>query len=126
MASIIFLSRLLLAGVFAFAGLAKLRDPRGSRKSLLDFGVPAVLAPALAVLLPLAELAGATALLVTPFAAGGASGVAALLALFAAAVSINLARGRAPSCQCFGQLSSSPVSWRTLVRNAVLLVLAVL
>jgi peroxiredoxin/uncharacterized membrane protein YphA (DoxX/SURF4 family) len=126
MADVILVARLVLAAVFAVAGLAKLRDPRGSRKSLLDFGVPGVLAPMLAVLLPLAELACAVALLFAAWVVPGAEGVAALLALFIAAIAVSLARGRAPDCHCFGQLSSSPVSWRTLVRNAALLVLAVL
>jgi thiol-disulfide isomerase/thioredoxin len=47
-----------------------------------------------------------------------------LLALFILGISINLARGRTPNCHCFGQLSASPVSGTTLVRNAILLVLA--
>jgi uncharacterized membrane protein YphA (DoxX/SURF4 family) len=32
------LGRLVLAGVFAFAGIAKLRDGRGTRRSLHQFG----------------------------------------------------------------------------------------
>src|SRR5439155_25163345 len=68
----------------------------------------------------------AVALISNSSASWGARGAAALLALFIAAISINLARGRRPDCHCFGQLSSSPVSAQTLVRNAVLLALAVL
>ena len=45
------IARLLLAGVFAVAGAAKLADPAGSRKTLVDFGVPE---------LDLAEIAAAT------------------------------------------------------------------
>ena len=38
------LVRLLLAGVFALAGFAKLADLAGSRKGMAEFGVPAALA----------------------------------------------------------------------------------
>jgi peroxiredoxin len=120
----LFTARLALAAVFAVAGLAKLNDTKGSRKSLGDFGVPTSLTPAAAVLLPSAELACALALLRDRWAIPGAVGVITLLAVFSASIAVSLARGRTPSCHCFGQLSSSPVSWWTLVRNLVLLMLA--
>ena len=47
-------------------------------------------------------------------------GTLALLGLFIAGIGVNLARGRQPACNCFGQLHSRPISWRTLVRNGVL------
>ncbi len=117
-------SRLLLASVFAVAGIEKLRDRAGSRRSLADFGIPVALAAPLAFLLPLAELACAIALLRHASAWWGAAGVAVLLSLFILGISLNLAQGRAPSCRCFGQLAEAPVSWKTLVRNASLLALA--
>jgi uncharacterized membrane protein YphA (DoxX/SURF4 family) len=48
------IARLLLAGVFLVAALAKLADLAGSRQALRDFGVPARLATPLGLLLPLA------------------------------------------------------------------------
>ena len=39
------------------AGVAKLADRAGSRRTVIDFGVPTPLAAPLAILLPLAELA---------------------------------------------------------------------
>src|SRR5260370_37016020 len=124
MSAVMLGARILLAAVFAVAGIAKLFDLRGSRKSLEAFGVPGWLAKPLGILLPLAELACAAALIPDAWAWWGANGVLAMLALFIAGISVNLARGRAPDCHCFGQLSSSPVSWKTLVRNLVLLALA--
>ena len=59
------LSRLLLALVFAVAGAAKLIDRPGSRQAIVAFGVPAAFAPALGILLPLAELAVAATLIPT-------------------------------------------------------------
>jgi peroxiredoxin/uncharacterized membrane protein YphA (DoxX/SURF4 family) len=126
MSVILLLARLLLATVFAVAGIAKLLDRAGSRKSAGDFGVPAFLAKPLAFVLPLVELACAVALLRGGWAWFGASGALAMLSVFMAAIAVNLARGRAPDCHCFGQLHSSPVGWTTLGRNAVLAGLAAL
>jgi methylamine dehydrogenase accessory protein MauD len=111
---------LLLALVFAVAGVAKLADRAGSRQAVGDFGVPAALAAPLGILLPLAELAVAAALVPTTTAWWGAVGVLLLLLLFAVAIGANLARGRKPNCRCFGQLRSAPAGWSMLARNAVL------
>jgi methylamine dehydrogenase accessory protein MauD len=124
MAAALLIARLLLAGVFIVAGLAKLADPKGSRQAIVDFGVPAPLAGPLGVLLPLAELAVAVALLPASTAWWGAVGALALLLLFVVGISVNLARGRKPDCHCFGQLHSAPAGWSTLVRNGVLALLA--
>lgn len=114
------LTRMLLAAVFAVAGLAKLADLTGSRQALSGFGVPTSLATPLGLLLPLAELAVAVALIPRASAWWGALGALALLLLFVAGICVNLARGRAPDCHCFGQLHSAPTGWSTLARNAAL------
>ena len=113
-------ARLLLAGVFLAAGVAKLADRIGSRQALVDFGLPARLATPLGILLPLAELAVAVALIPTSTAWWGALGALALLLLFVAGIGINVARGRKPECHCFGQLHSAPAGWSTLFRNGAL------
>ncbi len=117
-------TRLLLAAVFAVAGLAKLAAPARTRQTLREFGLPGALAAPLGVLLPLAELALAVALLPLASAWFGAVGALALLLLFSAAVGVNLARGRRPDCNCFGQIASAPIGWPTLARNAVLAALS--
>src|SRR5712692_9836306 len=121
---VLFIARLLLAAVFIVAGFAKLADLPGSRQALRDFGVPAVLANPFGVLLPLAEIAVAVALIPSASAWWGALGALALLLLFVAGISYNLARGRTPDCHCFGQIHSSPAGWPTLIRNLLLVVIA--
>ena len=113
-------ARLLLSGVFAVAGLTKLADLAGSRRALVEFGVPSAFASPLGVLLPLAELTVSAALLPIAAAWYGALGAFFLLLLFILGISVNLARGRTPDCHCFGQLSSAPIGWQTLARNVVL------
>jgi peroxiredoxin/uncharacterized membrane protein YphA (DoxX/SURF4 family) len=116
--------QLLLAGVFAFAGVAKLFDLSGSRRAMVDFGVPERAAPVAGVLLPIAELATAAALVLHPTARWGAIAALTLLLAFIAGIANAMARGRAPDCNCFGQVHSTPVGPWTLVRNGVLAVLA--
>jgi peroxiredoxin/uncharacterized membrane protein YphA (DoxX/SURF4 family) len=111
--------RLVLAVVLGVAGVAKLVDRRGSEKAITDFGLPSSLAPALALLLPVAEIVAAMALLLRTTAWWGAAGALGLFAIFIAGITYNMARGRAPDCHCFGQLHSEPVGWPTLARNAV-------
>src|SRR5215203_5305050 len=117
-------ARVLLVSVFIVAGVTKLADRAGSKKALVDFGVPASLAAPLGVLLPLAELAVAVALILASSAWWGAVGALVLLLLFVVGIAVNLARGRKPECRCFGQLHSEPAGWKTLARNGVLAAVA--
>jgi thiol-disulfide isomerase/thioredoxin/uncharacterized membrane protein YphA (DoxX/SURF4 family) len=117
-------ARLLLAGVFAVAGAAKLRDRPGTRFTLEDFGLPVRLAGAGALLLPVAELSVAALLLFDSTALAGAIGALVLLGAFMVGITVNLARGRRPDCNCFGQLQSKPIGPGTLARNATLAILA--
>lgn len=114
------MSRLLLVAVFLVAALAKVIDQPGSRKSLIGFGIPSILAYPLAILLPLSELAVSISLLPTSTAWWGCLGALTLLVLFSIVISFNLAQGRKPDCHCFGQLSAGPIGWHTLVRNSIL------
>jgi peroxiredoxin/uncharacterized membrane protein YphA (DoxX/SURF4 family) len=121
---LLLVGRVLLAVVFAVAGLAKLADRAGSRQAMRDFGVPEVLASSFGVLLPLIELAVAATLLPTTTAWWGALGAFVLLLVFVAGITYNLARGRRPDCHCFGQLHSEPAGPATLVRNGLLAAVA--
>jgi thiol-disulfide isomerase/thioredoxin/uncharacterized membrane protein YphA (DoxX/SURF4 family) len=114
---------LVLAVVFAAAGVGKLADREGTRTAVRAFGSPERIAGPLGRVLPVAELLVALLLLVGPARLGGAAALGLLVA-FSGAVALSLARGRTPDCHCFGQLHSAPASWKTLARNAVLALLA--
>ena len=118
------IARLLLALVFAVAGVSKLADRAGSRQAVIDFGLPTLLATPVAICLPVAELAVAAALIPASTTFWGALGALALLLLITAGIGLNLARGHKPYCHCFGQIYSAPAGWRTLTRNAALLAVA--
>jgi uncharacterized membrane protein YphA (DoxX/SURF4 family)/peroxiredoxin len=117
--------RILLAAVFAVAGIAKLRDLDGSRTAMRDFGVPARFAGTAGVLLPLAEIAVAIALVPTITARWAAVVGLLLLLAFILGIANALRRGESPDCHCFGQLHSAPAGPSTLARNGALALLAI-
>lgn len=116
------IAALVLAVVFVIAAVAKLADRDGTTDDFGSLGLPE---PARwATLVPLLELAVALTLVVLP----GWGGVVAfaLLAAFTANLAIVLRSGRVAHCACFGGSSTKPVSVRHLLRNAGLLLLALL
>jgi peroxiredoxin/uncharacterized membrane protein YphA (DoxX/SURF4 family) len=113
-------ARIMLVGVFAVSGIAKLLDREGTRRAVEGFGLPGSVVGPVAFALPLAEIAIAIAIAPGTTARAGAVAALALLAAFTIGISINLAQGRRPDCHCFGQLHSAPVGPTTLVRNVFL------
>ena len=126
MSLVILGARVLLAIVFAVAGFAKLADPKGTRALAKDFGANDALAGLFSLLLPLAELVCAVLLIPAATAQTGATATLALLVMFIIGISVSLARGKRPDCNCFGQIQSAPIGPSTIVRNVVLAVLAIL
>ncbi|MFL5906595.1 MAG: MauE/DoxX family redox-associated membrane protein [Solirubrobacterales bacterium] len=116
--------QLLLAGLFAFAGVAKLFDLKGSRQAMSDFGVPERMAPAAAVVIPLLEIGTAVALVLAPSARWGGVAALTLLLVFCAGIANAMAHGKDVDCGCFGRVYSAVAGSRTLARNAVLAILA--
>jgi peroxiredoxin len=113
-------ARLGLAVVFLVAGLSKLSDPSGARRAVREFGVSEQLLTGVAWGLPLVELGVAAALVPTGSARWGAVAALALLLAFSLGIAVNLRRGNAPECHCFGQLTHGRMSWRSLLRNVLL------
>jgi thiol-disulfide isomerase/thioredoxin/uncharacterized membrane protein YphA (DoxX/SURF4 family) len=126
METIWLLARLILAGVFALAGIGKMLDIPGSIKAVQGFGIPQRLSRPIGIALPIIELAIALLLLPVSTALVGAIGGALLLVAFLGGMINSLRKGEAPDCHCFGQIHSEPVGTSTIVRNGVLLVLALL
>ena len=111
--------RVYVALLLVVAGLAKLRTPLEFEASLSAYRIvpDALLAP-VARLLPPVELALAALLLVPGLSTVASIAAAALLFAFAAAIGINLTRGRAHiDCGCGG--TSMPIRWTMVYRNLV-------
>jgi uncharacterized membrane protein YphA (DoxX/SURF4 family)/thiol-disulfide isomerase/thioredoxin len=119
------LIRVFLAIVFTVAATAKLQDLAGSVRTMVEFGVPFRWAGIAGKGLPIAELATAVALVIEPSARWGGIAAIVLMLVFIAGISNSLSHGRTPDCNCFGQVSSEPVSSATITRNVVLAAVAV-
>jgi len=117
------LGRGILGITFLVAGLAKLASPQTAATAVAEFGAPAFARPLLRFL-PHLEVVVAASLAFAATAWFGAWTAAALLMVFIAAIQINLARGRRPDCNCFGQVRPAPISAFTVLRNVVLLAIA--
>lgn len=121
MDDILLLLRLVIALVFFVAGITKLLDLEATADAVEQFGAPKGGIGYLSVALPITELVTAALLLVATTAWIGALASLGLLAIFTSAIGINLARGKQPDCHCFGQLQSKPISYKTVIRNLILI-----
>jgi uncharacterized membrane protein YphA (DoxX/SURF4 family) len=109
-----------LAGCFLVVGASKLSDRARARQALVAFGCSERLAPSLAIAVPIAELVTGIALLLSSLVRWGAISALALLILFTLTICFNLARGRTPDCNCFGQIRVTPIGASTVLRNLIL------
>ncbi len=116
-----FAAGLVLGIAFLAAGAAKIAAGPLWAQQAQAIGAPQV---AVAVVPPLEIVIGA--LLCTRVAPAIVAVIAlVVLTLFTALILIRLAQGKRPPCACFGSWSARPLGWRHLLRNGVLIALAV-
>lgn len=108
----------ILGLTFTASGALKLTS-KGWKSQAAAFGAPRVVIPFVAP----AELA-AGALLAATGSPAIAWFILAMLAAFTPLLIHHLRADDRPVCACFGALSSGPVSWWSVGRNAVLAALA--
>ena len=123
------LAPVILAVVLVVSAVGKLRSPSASAEAFRDLRVPAPLSGRLVVqALPWGELLLAVALLLVGGPAGTVAAVAALLLFTAYLVLVVRALGfdEDVDCACFGEFAPGRITRRTVVRNAWLVLLAVL
>ena len=113
---------LALATLWAASGVHKLRDPTAFAGALAAYALlPQRAVDVVARALPLVEIAVATALLLRATRESAALLSTLLLGLYAAAIAINLRRGRHElDCGCFAFGRRSTIGITLLWRNAVL------
>ncbi|HIE1843233.1 MauE/DoxX family redox-associated membrane protein [Pseudomonas aeruginosa] len=125
-ALLIWASALLLAAVFAYAAYGKLSAWDEFAGVVHNFQLlPRWLNRPFAATLPFVEGLVALALLVPQTRVGGSLAAFVLLALFVAAIAINLRRGRTHiDCGCFRANVAQPISIWMVVRNLTLMAIA--
>jgi hypothetical protein len=116
--------RVLVALVFLSAAFGKARHRLAFQGVVVNYRlIPEIAVPAFALLLPLVEATAAAGLLVAP-PPWPEIGGAALLMLFAAAMGINITRGRRHiDCGCFQSALKQTLNWTLVARNSGLAVL---
>ena len=119
---------LAIAVLLASAATHKLRAPARFAKQLADYQLlPYSVVRPIARVIPVVELVIAFTLLVPACRSWAALSAASLIALYAAAMGFNLWRGRRDiDCGCAGPDQAQPLRPLLLLRNSVLVGLALL
>jgi uncharacterized membrane protein YphA (DoxX/SURF4 family) len=110
-----------LAAIFAIAAVAKLRDVSATERDFAGLGIPR--ASFFARFVPIAELSIVALLLIVPPA--GAIAALVSLAFFTTFLIGRLRAGVRAPCACFGSSRAQPISVRDVIRNLLLMALAV-
>lgn len=111
--------------IFLLAGMAKLPQQSDFEQVVRAYTIlPSRLVAPVARLIPLAEVAIGTLLLVGLEVRAVAGVAASALSIFSAAAVINLARGRDLDCGCYAVGAPRKVTWLLVARNGILIVAA--
>ncbi len=124
----IWLARLIVAGVFLYAGIVKAGASEGFAVAIAQFSIlPQPAVSALALALPFVEIAAGVLLVIPRTARLGAGLAAALLCTFLVALGWALSQGLIVDCGCFGDAPPSRERMvAALARDVILLALTLL
>lgn len=121
---LVLVGRLILGGFLLPSALGKFRDLAGFIQGTIEYQIlPERTVRPFAALLPWAELALALMLLLGVALPLAGAATALLLICFIVAVAINLRRGRQIACNCHGVAGTKLISWGTVARNLLLVLL---
>lgn len=117
-------SRLIIGGVFIWAGALKIADPLDFAQSIKNYQFfPHDLTFFIAVILPWIEVICGGLLIIGAFKRSSAALISLLLLGFIGLVALALVRGIDTSCGCFGSLSRR-ADFTLILADAVLLFLS--
>lgn len=121
---LLLLFRVIVGGVFIWAGALKIADPLGFAQSIKNYQVvPHTLAFLISIVLPWVEVLSGAFLIIGVFKRSSALLISLLLIGFIGLVALALVRGIDTSCGCFGSLDRR-ADLSLILIDAVLLVLA--
>ncbi len=116
-------ARLVLGGLFLYAGLAKIFKPYNFAAAVQAYQLlPPALVAVTAVFIPWMEAVAAGALIIGWKPRSAVLVLSALMIVFLAAIVITMARGLDIDCGC-GLLVDRPVGWQALLEDGILLLL---
>ncbi len=121
---VIFLFRLIVGGVFIYAGILKIIDPLGFSQNILNYKVlPPALSLPVAIVLPWLEVLTGFGLVAGLFKRTSAQIISLMLIGFIVLVAITMIRGLDVDCGCFGTFSRK-ADLRLILEDAILLFMA--
>lgn len=123
---LVVVARLLVGGVFVFAGMSKLALPHGEVVAQMQqyTVIPRLLTPLIATVLPWVEVLSGAALLIGFLTSPAAWLVVAQLVSFCLLMLVVLAAGiEIEDCGCFGALGWKETPLQVLLRDLVMLAL---
>lgn len=120
-----FICRLILGGLFIYAGISKIAHPHVFAKIIHNYQLlPGSLVYLSAAILPWVEIVAGFLLVIGIFRRTSAIILSALLLVFLVAITFNVARGLSFDCGCFSSVvtesGSNPVG--VLVRDILMLI----
>lgn len=119
------LARIFLAFIFIYAGTDKISDPAGFSQAIQNYRLfPVETINIFAIIIPWIELICGLLLLFGISVRENSLIISSLLLVFTLAVAISMIRGLNFDCGCFGK--PSPIGWKKLGENFLMLVLGLL
>jgi uncharacterized membrane protein YphA (DoxX/SURF4 family) len=120
------LARLVLGGLFVFAGLGKIAIPEAFAKEIANYQlVPYALVNIMAVTLPWLEVIAGIFIIAGVRLKASSAIVGALLVMFIGGILWAMSQGLKIDCGCFAQVEATPVGWPKVFQNLGLLALAI-
>ena len=123
--SVVLIFRLVFVLIFLPSAWGKVRDLAAFRTGVANYQlVPTAFLPLLTLGIPMLELLLAFSMLTGIWSVISAYLIVGLLVVFIGAVSINLYRRRDIACACAGSAPQQRISWCLVVRNSLLVGMA--
>jgi putative oxidoreductase len=121
---VLFVFRLIVGGLFIYAGVTKIADPLGFARDIQNYRIlPPSACLLIALTLPWLETITGAFLIVGIFKRTSAWLISFLLTAFIILVLITMLRGLDVDCGCFGHLSRK-ADWRLILEDALMLFMA--
>ena len=120
-------ARLYLGAIFVLASWHKIADPGAFAVDIATYQIlPLALINPMAIVLPWVEMAAGLMLIAGFRTRAAALLVGGMMLMFTVAIAVAVGKGLDMSCGCFASQGASedPISWRTIVRDAGWLCLA--
>lgn len=115
-------SRIVIAFVFIYAGAEKISDPNSFSQAIYNYRIfPNEMINIFAIILPWIELVSGILLLFGISVKENSAIIGSLLLIFIILIGISMLRGLDINCGCFGK--GSPIGWRKIGENTLLLIL---